>query len=265
MKNLRQAVIAVLLLGIAAIPVLAQQQDEDAPLSLGEVARQNREKQKKAEPEHVLSDEAKEPQDPPEAEETSLCGEPLPLMQQTYASAFVGQQPPSDEELGKALLEWLGQHPGLESISPEDLARTEEPRTMKQFWADHDLADKIALMFVEEMKEFREKHSEAEVSERIAKMLSAKSPLRQGDVLERAVRDEKQRRASAQGKTPAESDLLAEAINLYSICENKRLIGSQDEVEKQSKLALRTKLEQAGFKLPDLPNDTATPAKTDGE
>ena len=262
MKNLRPAMIAVLLLGIAAIPVLAQQPDDDAPPSLGEVARQNREKHQKAQPEHVLSDEAKEPQDPPETAETSLCGEPLPLMQQTYASAFVGQQPPSDEELGKALLEWLAQHPGLEVINPEELAQTDEPRTTKQFWADHDLADKIAAMFVEEMKEFREKHSEAEINERIAKLLSAKSPLRQGDVLERAVRDEKQRRASAQGKMTTDSDRLSEAINLYSICENKRLIGSQDEVEKLSKLALRTKLEQAGFKLP---NDSTAPAKSDGE
>ena len=110
-----------------------------------------------------------------------------------------------------------------------------------------ELAEKIAQSFTDEMVEFKPTHTDEEVKEQLQKLMSAKLPQRQADVLESAVRDEKQRRAAAEGKTPTNKDRLDEAVNLYAICENKRLVASQSEVEKLTKAALKTKLEQVGF------------------
>src|SRR5689334_15906771 len=77
-----------------AIPLSAQQEGP----SLGDVARQNQ-AAKKAEPEHVFTDQGNKAAIP--TAPVSLCGEPLPIMQTTYAAAFAGQVQlqPSDEEL----------------------------------------------------------------------------------------------------------------------------------------------------------------------
>jgi hypothetical protein len=99
------------------------------------------------------------------------------------------------------------------------------------------------------MVEFKKNHTDEEVQERLAKLISAKTPQRQADVLASAVRDEMQRRAAAEGKTTSHDDRLNEAVNLYAICENKRLIASQGETEKMTKEALKAKLSEAGFKV----------------
>ena len=228
--------------------------------SLGEVARRNQ-AAKKSEPARVFTDQGNKAPIP--APPVSLCGEPLPIMQTTYAAAFAGQSQlqPSDEELSKALLDWLDHHPDLQQVNPRDLARAEEPRTEKQEQGDQELAEKIASMLTQEIVDFKPTHSDEEVADRIAKALSAKAPPRQADALIRAVRDEELRRAALKGE-PTEFDRVSEAINLYSICENKRLIVSQAEVEQKSIALLREKLGEAGFHLPD-PN--LAPASEDGK
>jgi hypothetical protein len=168
-------------------------------------------------------------------------------MQTVYASALVGQKTPPEDEIASALTDWLTKHPDLEKIDPADLAKADEPRTESQTRANKELADKIAQSFTDEMVEFKPTHTDEEVKERLQKLMSVKLPQRQADVLESAVRDEKQRRAAAEGKMPTDKDRLDEAVNLYAICENKRLIASQSEVEKLTRAALKTKLEQVGF------------------
>lgn len=246
--------VACLTILALSVPVAAQQEE----LSLGEVARQNQ-AAKKADPEHVFTDQGSKAAIP--ATPVSYCGEPLPIMQTTYAAAFAGQSQlqPSDEELSKALLDWIDHRPELQNINPRELARVEEPRTEKQEQADKDLAEKIASMLTQEIVDFKPTHSDEEVADRIAKALAAKAPPRQADALIRAVRDEELRRAALKGE-PTEFDRVSEAINLYSICENKRLMVSQTEVEQQSIALLRKKLADAGFHLPD-----PTPAPTPSE
>jgi hypothetical protein len=221
---------------------------QESEPSLGDVARQNRE-DKKSDAKLVLSDQQ---EDTPSVEpaDTSLCGPPIPLMQEMYASAMVGQETPPEDELARELLGWLNQHPRLEEMDPEELAKSDEPHTDQQKQADKDLADKIAQSFTDEMVEYRKSHTDDEVQERLAKLLnSPPSPQRQADVMASAVRDEKRRRAAATGNSPSEKERLDEAVNLYAICENKRLMASQGEVDKLTKAALRAKLSDAGFEL----------------
>ncbi len=111
------------------------------------------------------------------------------------------------------------------------------------------MANKVAQSFTDEMVEFKKTHTDEEVQDHLAKLMSTKAPQRQADVLASAVRDEKQRRASSNGVVPSKEDRVKEAVNLYAICENKRLIASQGEVEKMTKAALRAKLTDAGFTL----------------
>jgi hypothetical protein len=229
---------------LVVLVVCSARAQEPEP-SLGDVARQSR-AEKKADPNHVLSDE-NEAQPAPAPQDASLCGAPVPLVQDLYAAALAGQKTPAEDDLAKALLEWMNLHPQLEKMDPEELAKADEPRTDEQVQADQELANKIAQSFTDEMVEFKKNHTDEEVQERLAKLMSATAPQRQADVLESAVRDEKLRRTAAEGKAPAEEDRVKEAVNLYAICENKRLIASQGEVDKMTKAALRAKLTEAGF------------------
>ena len=231
---------------VVLVVCMARAQETDQGPSLGDVARQSR-AEKKADPKHVLSDD--KDQQPAPVTDTSLCGPPVPIVQEMYASALTGHKTPADEDLAKALLEWMDLHSPLEKMDPEDLAKTEEPRTDQQVQADQELSNKIAQSFTDEMVEFKKTHTEDEVRDRLAKLMTAKSPQRQADVLASAVRDEKQRRTAAEGTVPSKDDRLREAVNLYAICENKRLIVSQGEVDKMTKAALRAKLTEAGFTL----------------
>jgi hypothetical protein len=233
---------------LLVVLVVCTARAQETEPSLGDLARQSR-AEKKADPKHVLSDQKDQDIGPEEAPDTSLCGPPIPLMQETYASALVGQKTPPEDQLGKELLGWLDKHPELEKMAPDELAKGSEPRSESQIQADRDLAHKIAQSFTDEMVEFKKNHTDEEVQERLAKLISAKTPQRQADVLASAVRDEMQRRAAAEGKTTSHDDRLNEAVNLYAICENKRLIASQGETEKMTKEALKAKLSEAGFKV----------------
>jgi len=226
--------------------VVVTARSQEVPASLGDVARQNR-AEKPVEPKPVLTDEKESA--PAESTEKSACGPPIPLMQLVYESALLGQKTPPEEEVAKELLDWLNQHPELEKMDPEQLAKGTEPRTERQVQGDQDLANKIAQSLADEMVEFKKSHTDEEVQDRVAKLMSATMPQRQADVLASAVRDEKQRRAAAAGKPLAENDRLNEAVNLYAICENKRLIVSEGEVDRMSKEALKAKLNEAGFKV----------------
>jgi hypothetical protein len=150
--------------------------------------------------------------------------------------------------MAKELVGWLDAHPDLQQMDPEVLAKSDEPRTEAQEKSDQELANKIAQSFTDEMVEFKKNHTDDEVREKLTALMSAKLPARQADVLESAVRDEKRRRETVAAE-PSEKDRLEQAVNLYAICENKRLIVSQGEVEKMSKTALKAKLEEAGFTL----------------
>jgi hypothetical protein len=257
--NIFRSLACLTILLAAAASVAAQEQGEP---SLGEVARRNQAAKKVAEPARVFTDQGSKEAIP--AAPVSYCGDPLPIMQTTYAAAFAGQSQlqPSDEELSKALLDWLDHHPELQLVNPRELARADEPRTEKQEKSDQELAEKISGMLTQEIIDFKPTHSDEEVAERIAKALSAKAPPRQADALIRAVRDEELRRSALKGQ-PTEFDRVSEAINLYSICENKRLIVSQTEVEQKSIALLRKKLADAGFRLPD-PNP-AQASEADGK
>lgn len=217
------------------------------PASLGDVARTYR-AEKKQESKVVVSDQEHDQPAVPQPEDSSVCGAPLPIMQAVYVSALLGQKTPPEDQMAAELLGWLTAHPDLDKMDPEQLARMDEPRTDAQAQADQDLANKIAQSFTDEMVEYKKNHTDEEVQEKLSKLMSAKLPTRQADVLDSAVRDEKRRRDALTGM-PAEKDRLEEAVNLYAICENKRLITSQGEVEKLSKAALKSKLEEAGFTL----------------
>ena len=237
--------IAMFLLVLFVVCTARAQESE----SLGDVARRQR-SEKKDESKIVLTDQAHdEPAAPaPSPGEAPMCGAPLPIMQSVYVAALTGQKTPPEDEMAKDLLEWLNGHPDLQKMDPEVLAKTVEPRTEAQEKADQDLANKIAQSFTDEMVEYKKNHTDEEVHGKLAALMSAKLPARQADVLERAVRDEKRRRESVT-EAPTDKDRLEQAVNLYAICENKRLIVSQGEVEKMSKTALKAKLEEAGFTL----------------
>lgn len=238
---------AVMFLLVLLVVCTARAQESE---SLGDVARKHR--SEKREPSKVLltDQEHDEPTEPATtaADEASVCGAPLPIMQSVYVAALTGQKTPPEEDMAKELLGWLNDHPDLENTEPETLAKINEPRTDAQEKADHDLADKIAQSFTDEMVEYKKNHTDEEVQEKLAKLMSATLPTRQADVLESAVRDEKRRREAATAPA-SDKDRLEQAINLYAICENKRLIVSQAEVEKISKASLKSKLEEAGFTL----------------
>ena len=235
---------AVMFLLVLLVVCTARAQDS---LSLADVARQQR-SEKKQESKLVLSDQEHDQPVAPDAADSSLCGTPLPIMQAVYVSALTGQKTPPEDQMAKELLGWLNAHPQLDKLDPEVLAKSDEPRTDIQEQADQDLADKIAQSFTDEMVEYKKNHTDEEVQQKLATLMSAKLPARQADVLESAIRDEKMRRQSASG-TPTEKARVEEAVNLYAICENKRLISSQAEVEKMSKDSLKSKLEEAGFNL----------------
>jgi len=237
---------AVMFLIVVLVVCTARAQESE---SLGDVARKQR-SEKKDEPKIVLTDqEHDEPATPASSpSEASLCGAPLPVMQSVYVAALTGQKTPPEDEMAKELLEWLNGRPDLQKMDPETLAKTDEPRTVVQEKADKELADKIAQSFTDEMVAYKQNHTDEEVHDKLAALMSAKLPARQADVLESAVRDEKRRRETATAE-PSEKDRLEQAVNLYAICENKRLIVSQGEVEKMSKAALKAKLEEAGFSL----------------
>ncbi len=236
---------AVMFLIVVLVVCSARAQDAE---SLGDVARKNR-TEKKEESKIVVTDQDHdEPAPVPVSSDASVCGAPLAIMQAVYVAALTGQKTPPEDDMARELVAWLGTHPDLEKMDPEALAKSDEPRTEAQEKADQDLANKIAQSFTDEMVEYKKNHTDEEVQDRVAKLMSAKLPARQADVLESAVRDEKRRR---QGATtpPTDKDRLEQAINLYAICENKRLIVSQAEVEKMSKAALKAKLEEAGFAI----------------
>ncbi len=131
MKNLLSVCMFLLVLFV----VCTARAQETEP-SLGDVARQGR-AEKKADPKHVLSDEKETV--PEEKPDTSLCGPPVPLVQEMYASALTGHKTPAEDDLAKALLEWMDLHPKLESMDPDDLAKTDEPRTDEQIKADQGI------------------------------------------------------------------------------------------------------------------------------
>ncbi len=226
--------------------VMARAQEPE--ISLGEVARQNR-AEKKAEAKVVVDDQEHDQEQAATPEDDSLCGDPVPVMQEVYASALLNQKAPEEAKISEALLGWLADHPDLKKMDPSELAKADQPYTQKQAEADQQLADRIAQSFADEMVEFKKGHTEEETHDRLNKLLEAKSAQRQADVLDSAVRDEKQRRAAGEGKTQTEKDRLEQAVNLYAICENKRLIASDNEVEKLTKAALKAKLAAAGFEV----------------
>jgi hypothetical protein len=241
---------ALMFLLVVLAVCTARAQEPGQTIPLGDVVKMNP-PQEKADPRFVISDQ-KEPAPATNVKPTppSLCGPPIPLIQQMYALALAGQQPPAEDQVAKELLNWLGQHPDLEKMDPVELARKDEPRTDEQEQADKDLASKIAQSFTEELVEYKKSHTDEEVKARLEKLISgAEAPQRQGDVLASAVRDEQQRRAAPQASTPSDKDRLDEAVNLYAICENKRMMASQDEVEKLTRAAMKEKLEAAGFSV----------------
>lgn len=236
--------ISALLFLLVVLAVCTARAQEPAP-SLADVARQSH-VEKKADSKYTMTDQGPLPGRAPD---DSVCGEPIPIMQQVYVAALMGQTPPPDDELGTALLNWLDAHPNLETMDPEQLAEAEDPRTDQQVQSDQAFADQIAQSLADQMVEFRKSHTDSEVQNRLAKVISAPLPQREGDVLDSAVRDEKQRRQAAAGKAASADDRLQEAVNLYAICENKRLIATQGELEKMTRAALRTKLTEAGFAI----------------
>ncbi len=235
--------IGMFLLVLFVVCTARAQQSE----SLGDVARKTR-TEKKSESKIVLTDQEHDQTAASQSSEASVCGEPLPIMQAVYISALTGQKTPPEEDMAKDLVAWLNAHPDLQKMDPEALAKAEEPRTESQEKADQELANKIAQSFTDEMVEYKKNHTDEEVQEKLGKLMSAQLPARQADVLQSAVRDEKRRREAA-ADPPSDKDRLEQAVNLYAICENKRLIVSQGEVEKMSKMALKSKLEEAGFTL----------------
>jgi hypothetical protein len=243
--------LSALMFLIVVLVVCTARAQEPEP-SLGDVARQNR-AQKKAESIVVVTDQTHDVPVKNDGPGNSVCGEPVPIMQRVYVSALAGQPTPPEDEIAKELLGWLRDHPDLQQMDPDDLAKAEEPRNEQQEQQNKELANKIAQSFTEEMESFKVLHSDEEVKERINKLMSAPMPQRQADVLASAVRDEKRRRAEMEGKSPSDKDDLEQAINTYAICENKRLIVSQSEVEKLTKSALKEKLAAAGFVIPGEP------------
>jgi len=224
--------LAVLLFAFAPA-LIAQSSDGD---SLGDVARQSR--AHTSTPKKVYDDQngdfgRAEDRDTP-------CGAPIQMLPAGYVSSTLGS-PIADEQVTKALLKWFDQHPDLDLVHPEDLARLTFPHTPVQAKTNQQLALDAADRWVAQLPSVGPQTDPAQLSAAVDAVMNSVTVSNANTVLTKVVEAEKQRRIRSDG-SPA--DKLQEATNLYSICESRRQVQFQEEVDKLAKQYFQRRVSQ---------------------
>jgi len=221
--------LAALLLALASVS-FAQ---NATPVSLADVARQS--KAQKSTAKHVWDDQNSDFGRTGEDAMTP-CGAPIASLESGYVSSLMGKAP-TDEQVPKALLRWLEKHSDLDVMHPEDIAKVNFPRTPGQVQANQAMAKAAA----DELERQASPNSSGDAVD-ISAVMNTPIVTNAGSTLAAAVRNEQQRRVRSDG-SPA--DKLEEAVNLYSICESRRVVQFQDEVDRLAKQDLQKRLSPA--------------------
>lgn len=215
------------LLLLLAPALVAQSSDAD---SLGDVARQTRAHAGSAK--RVYDNQNSDFGRSAEDGETP-CGGPITGIPAGYVSSTLGQTI-TDDQLAKALLRWLAKHPDLDLLHPADVARLTFPHTAAQAKANQEAAIAEASQWMRQVSApVAPNDADGVQSTDIAPVVpSASGSASTKAVLAKAVALEEQRRVRSDG---SEADRLAEAANLYSICESRRQEQFQEEIDKVAK------------------------------
>jgi ATP-dependent Lon protease len=224
--------IAALLL--AWVPVVAAQ--SSTPDNLADVARESR--TRAASTKHVWNDQNGD-YDGRTAEDASTpCGAPLQSFEAGYVSSLGGKVPTDDQDK-KALLRWFEKHPELDVMHPEDIAKINFPRTAAQAQTNQSMANAAADQMVRQTSAATESGNPNDVNASISAAMSIPITTNASSTLATAVRNEQARRVRSDG---SETDRIEEAVNLYSICESRRMVQFQDEVDRLAKQEFQKRL-----------------------
>ena len=167
------------------------------------------------------------------------CGAPIPMLQSGYVSSLMGKTP--DEELvSKALLKWLDKHLELDVMHPEDIAKINFPRTVSQAQLNRLMAIRAADQLEQEAT--AASSNPGDPAGALAALMSTPITTGAGSVMAAAVRSEQQRRFRSDG---SQADRLAEAVNLYSICESRRIVQFEGEVDQLAKAEFKKRMTAA--------------------
>jgi hypothetical protein len=217
--------ISIALLVLAFAPaVLAQSSDS---VSLGDIARQSR--AHAVTPKKVFDDQN---DDFGRAEDNDTpCGSPIATLPSGYVSSSLGT-PIADEQASKLLLKWLERHPDLDLAHPEDLARLNFPKSPAQSKTNQQVASAAADRWLTEIATVAQQGDPGQLNAAVDSVMNSSAVSNANAALVKAVQMEQQRRVRSDGSA---ADKLQEATNLYSICESRRQVQFQDEVDKLAK------------------------------
>jgi hypothetical protein len=227
------AFVSLLAISLAS-PAIAQNDSA----SLGDVARQSRHHTASAK--KVWNEETTDIGQGPE-DTSSPCGTPVTTVPIGSTSALVGKDVPAGDAVGKSLLKWREKHSGLDSISTDDLAKLSFPRTPDQARANAAMAAREVAGWISELQAAKESGPER-INSLVTDIMNTHNSAGPASVVAMAVEKETQRRARSDG-SPA--DKMAEAVNLYAICENQRMTETLDDVDARAKADLRKRIAEA--------------------
>ncbi len=153
------------------------------------------------------------------------CGAQLDLPD-GYVSALLGKDN-IDPDLAKALVHWLDKHPDLDNMRPDDIAKIVFPMNASQAQANLATAKLAAARFARESTQ----PSDPGAPQASSPGLPTYSTMAKY-TLPKAVEAEQQRRARSDGSA---ADKLQEAVNVYSICESRRQLQFESDIDKLAK------------------------------
>lgn len=159
----------------------------------------------------------------------TACGAAIAGLPDGYVSSLIGKTD-VDPDLSKALVRWMDKHPDLDVMHPEDIAKIMFPVTVAQLQQNQATAKNVAAKWVREASQPAQPNAGDSAAPSPAANFVYKTDA--NITLARAIDTEQQRRVRSDGSP---SDKLAEAVNLYSICESRRMIQFEGDVDKLAK------------------------------
>ncbi|HVZ15509.1 MAG TPA: hypothetical protein VG897_00190 [Terriglobales bacterium] len=163
----------------------------------------------------------------------------MPSLQNGYISSLLGK-PIQDPELANALMRWLEKHPELDIFRPEDLARISFPLTASQAQENQEKAHAVAEQWYQQTAAGVQA-SNGDLTAATSAIMDAPLKSNAEVTLAQAVSIEQQRRVQSDGST---ADRLKEAANLYSICESRRQMQFEPEVDKLAKQEFQKRISE---------------------
>jgi hypothetical protein len=206
--------------------------------SLGDVARQSRNHTATAK--KVWNDES-EDISTGTGDGGSPCGAPLTTVPIGSTSALLGKSLPVDDPIAKSLVKWLEKHPDLDSMAVDNLSKISFPRSPEQSKANAYMASQEVDRWVAETVAAKEDGPE-KVNGVVTDIMNTRNSAAPSSVVATAVEKERDRRNRSDG---SQADKISEAINLYTICENRRMAQMLDDVDALAKADFRKRIETA--------------------